>query len=96
MTLLNTVTALTQEIHYLDEMIASLQKKSHERQAILAIQCEAAQLEDRQTTTAVISELSELKRKLSLLIDAPAAGQNVDVPPLGRPTPDNDRSKPHD
>jgi len=89
MTLLNTVTALTQEIQYLDEMIASLQKKSEERQTLLAIQCNAAQKREREVTTAVIAELSELKNKLALLIDEPV--KNVDVPPIGRPTPDNDR-----
>lgn len=69
MALLNVVTALTQEIHYIEEMVQNLAKRSEDRKARLRIAFEAATTEEALNFAAVTDELNALKHKLAGLIE---------------------------
>jgi len=69
MALLNVVTAITQEITYLNEMISGLARSSESRIDALRKRHEAAVEEERTTTAAVIAEIEALKKKLGSLIE---------------------------
>jgi len=69
MALLNVVTAITQEITYLNEMVEALAKQSNERKEKLRVQYEAAVTEESLQFAATTDELNALKRKLMNLIE---------------------------
>jgi low affinity Fe/Cu permease len=72
MALLDTVTALTQEISYAEELIQNLLKISEKRQAAMRQRFDQAIVEENETTHEVINELNALKRKLAALIETPS------------------------
>jgi hypothetical protein len=69
MALLNIVTAITQEITYLNEMVEALAKQSNERKERLRKQYEAAVTEESLQFAATTDELNALKQKLMNLIE---------------------------
>jgi DNA-binding transcriptional regulator YbjK len=75
MSLLNVVTAITQEIGFITEMVTTLAKTSEKRMDTMRQRYEMHIEEERATTTAIIVELEELKKKLADLIETPAEKQ---------------------
>jgi polyhydroxyalkanoate synthesis regulator phasin len=71
MALLDVVTALTQEITFVNEMVENLAKRSEERKAQLRKQFEAAMTEESLNFAAVTDELNALRHKLAALIEEP-------------------------
>jgi len=72
MALLNIVTAITQEITYLNEMVETLAKQSNERKDKLRKQYEDAVTEESLQFAATTDELNALKQKLMNLIEEKA------------------------
>jgi hypothetical protein len=72
MALLNIVTAITQEITYLNEMVEALAKQSNVRKERLRKQYEAAVTEESLQFAATTDELNALKQKLMNLIEEKA------------------------
>jgi hypothetical protein len=69
MSLLNVVTAITQEIGFITEMVENLERQSSDRKERLRVQYEAAVTEESLHFAAVTYELNTLKQKLANLIE---------------------------